>query len=762
MPVCVRCKTPLQCTCGQPQPIGQVAKQCPLEKGALWIHVTDTTGRNVPNVWAYREGAARAQSDANGLVMEDPLHAGACRVVMEALTGNLATQYDAPPELTKSATIADGAIAYVPFVLKGKARLRVEVVRSRRVPRELFKAAACTVTAELTRPAARFSMSEEMNSDEGVADFGAMTAGEYALTIKFADPADESRYEFVETSMQVRLAAGESKTVAFDVEELYTTVQLLAHCLLTIPKQFWSAATRRWTTNYNGLLDDVADISARVRFVQQTIDAAHGQADAATTNLKVFMVPECFFQGKYGAYEIANVDLLIGRLQDAVADVKWKDWVFVFGTVNGMMGPGEMFNICPVIRGGHGGSRSDYTRLIQKAKFSAELPTRAELTPPEPGLTRDRLVSDDMDFQSSESEATVGRLLQEMLEDGNRATVGALVARHGLTPAHWNEIQPLARAAVAARGIRDFTRDLRRCNLVEGATLDAYAFSGVISASSFESQANVKSIDLCLLRWVPLTPGFSRVRWRSAPAIRANAKAAVGATAAGELPFQFQRDALAARLATISDADWLDILDARTEWENFSFSSLPIVKKVLEHYLQEKAVATELLAPKSDVRELVFSSKRIAGPWIDDAAAALQPIKKIQFGLEICADHSYGTLKKSGRPIDIHLLPSCGMFPTTTSVAARAGGFIFNCDGWNKGPLDITRLDISTGGPGAPTTAGRNPLAPHSAIGRGGGGDLAMGSFVATRVPVAAGLDTPIFGEGPGELHVYPVQPLPV
>lgn len=62
----------------------------------------------------------------------------------------------------------------------------------------------------------------------------------------------------------------------------------------------------------------------------------------------------------------------------------------------------------------------------------------------------------------------------------------------------------------------------------------------------------------------------------------------------------------------------------------------------------------------------------------------------LNVGVEICLDHSDRRLRKSamrspwptaGDGVDLHLVPSCGMQLHAPSVAARAGGWAFNCDG---------------------------------------------------------------------------------
>ena len=54
----------------------------------------------------------------------------------------------------------------------------------------------------------------------------------------------------------------------------------------------------------------------------------------------------------------------------------------------------------------------------------------------------------------------------------------------------------------------------------------------------------------------------------------------------------------------------------------------------------------------------------------------------IRFGVEICLDHKRGRLKNLGiAPVDIQLIPSCGMTIHPESIVVRDGGYVFNCDG---------------------------------------------------------------------------------
>ncbi len=149
----------------------------------------------------------------------------------------------------------------------------------------------------------------------------------------------------------------------------------------------------KWMGRYHGLYSDLDDMNARIGLVEATLKVAYKRAAKDPTILKVFMIPECYFQGRYGSYlldsEEGSVSHLFTRLLNLVGEAKWRDWVFVFGTVNFTFGEAvrEMMNYSPVIRGGlgpagqagGGGEKDPQLRLIQKLTNSAELLDQSQL-----------------------------------------------------------------------------------------------------------------------------------------------------------------------------------------------------------------------------------------------------------------------------------------------------------------------------------------------------------------------------------------------
>lgn len=153
----------------------------------------------------------------------------------------------------------------------------------------------------------------------------------------------------------------------------YTKVQLISWELYTgpvvtarTPTSSGGVTKRGWYAGINAapstgaydarvdVLSQCQDVDARIKFTASAIDKAHALASTDTGTLKVFLAPEFLYRGAGGAYVhdllngwaeapadlglLANKDYsgkwggLFGNLKTLVADDKYKDWLFVFGT----------------------------------------------------------------------------------------------------------------------------------------------------------------------------------------------------------------------------------------------------------------------------------------------------------------------------------------------------------------------------------------------------------------------------------------------
>ncbi len=80
---------------------------------------------------------------------------------------------------------------------------------------------------------------------------------------------------------------------------------------------------------------DAGDMHAKCRIMYSAIKGAYDQLDPAVKNdgkiLKVFLAPEFFFRGSYGAYPPQVVAEIIPYMRNLGTDA-FPDWLFVFGT----------------------------------------------------------------------------------------------------------------------------------------------------------------------------------------------------------------------------------------------------------------------------------------------------------------------------------------------------------------------------------------------------------------------------------------------
>lgn len=121
----------------------------------------------------------------------------------------------------------------------------------------------------------------------------------------------------------------------------------------------------------------------------------------------------------------------------------------------------------------------------------------------------------------------------------------------------------------------------------------------------------------------------------------------------------------------------------------------------------------------------------------------------VKVGVEICLDHIHRRLGRQTQDLDLHIIPSCGVEAEGGCLAARPGGYVFNCDGDHdfadaQNSRDAhTQLFQVKAGPEGAALLGRR-IAPE-------------------RVMAVARADVDrYFPAGAGEVHVYSPQDLPV
>ncbi len=294
-----------------------------------------------------------------------------------------------------------------------------------------------------------------------------------------------------------------------------------------------------WKGRYHGYRDDAEDIDHRVAFVADTLDKAFAQADKHPTVLKVFMIPECFFQGVYGAYLVDDASKLLTKLQKLVAPVKWKDWVFVFGTVNSVFAPlppagigykreiYEMRNHAPVLRGGLGkenGFGETSTRMIQKLVNSAEL---ADELIPHPDPVRLQAINEDVQFADTENDDKVGKVLMEILNDKGESGAPArlFITDNGLPKEWWPSLTESLEGILGDWGLTRVTRAIRvACNdKINSRPLKDWVC--VTIAADVNKTSEIVSKKDAMLQavgseWQKQYSGLERAEWRTNTAAR--------------------------------------------------------------------------------------------------------------------------------------------------------------------------------------------------------------------------------------------------
>lgn len=95
---------------------------------------------------------------------------------------------------------------------------------------------------------------------------------------------------------------------------------------------------------YLGESNPMKDVHHRLRIMADAVAKAEEVSNKDSDVLKIFLAPEFFWRGKDGAYDVSDpfesqddeceeICHILQGLEELVADPKYKDWLFLFGTV---------------------------------------------------------------------------------------------------------------------------------------------------------------------------------------------------------------------------------------------------------------------------------------------------------------------------------------------------------------------------------------------------------------------------------------------
>ena len=123
--------------------------------------------------------------------------------------------------------------------------------------------------------------------------------------------------------------------------------------------------------HYVGLYDEKEDYNLRCGLMEEAvIDAYKAQnINREEHTLKVFVAPEFYFRGRRGAYSIKTYGKIVDRLRGFVRQLKYKNWLFIFGSIVCRLDDArrEMANIVFVQKGNSG---EEGARVVVKEHMS--------------------------------------------------------------------------------------------------------------------------------------------------------------------------------------------------------------------------------------------------------------------------------------------------------------------------------------------------------------------------------------------------------
>lgn len=506
MTPCTNCGKPLVCSCAKTQKAGYVIETCKKKNAAIWVLVMDHHGKGVEGVTVFN-GEKRIPTSSQGVVRFEDQVKSSYTITVGPVMDKDKDLYDLPEVPSQAVTPTPGAITQVLFTLRPKAKLKVELIPDGSFPLPPAQVVLERIVSKTYSQSKYNYVTEEKAKKShggGTADFATQPCDDYRIRV-IIDKKDEKEYGA--NDAEVTLEPGDDKLVKIKILRYFKTVRFVGLCLTTIGRQVWTGSNdlvvgferakaaggvivpdasdakaytkylfdywgssaedqkNGWKAKYNGPQSDVADITARVDFLQKNITKASATL-TDDTELKVFVAPECFFLGRYGAYPHEIFGSLIEKLQELVKDPKWKAWVFVFGTVNGtysLEDRSEIFNISPVIKGGWDGEDpGKYTRLLQKSYFSAEIIAKDDLIPPAKSeLDRAQLTEEAVgkSFHPTETEQHLGEQIKDLLNEIKEKKTVTQVA--DWLPKRLEDMRVETEKAISDKGLRDFVREIR-------------------------------------------------------------------------------------------------------------------------------------------------------------------------------------------------------------------------------------------------------------------------------------------------------------
>jgi hypothetical protein len=405
----------------------------------------------------------------------------------------------------------------------------------------------------------------------------------------------------------------------------------------------------------NGIPISAEDIAARIALVKTVLEEAYTGASTDTSTLKLFMMPEFFFRGKSGAYSLPDAELVVSSLQELVKESpKWKDWLFVFGSIISMADPNrtmieqEVYNTVLIQKGGFTDSSKAWeTATIVLKEFKSRIDFIKE---------KNLFLSEDVVLERvfhplTENQYRLEKMLRKMLITGDESFSRAPISFTPSELALWKKEKGKVVSKIngSTSDKQDFLKSFidvnqRRRNPVYGLVEKYLKGQDLLTESHYQTE-----------QYLQLMLADPKLKITSPKVI----------------------EGLDRQLKTLKDRK---ILLSKLE-QPVQRLTLPEYNLIANFLKSQKNLAEQLLSERSEVQAHLYDVSSV----FDFKSRG---IDGITFGLEVCLDHAKEKLARSKDlpAIDIQLVPSCGMSIEGGSTVARLGGYIFNCDGLQSKP----------------------------------------------------------------------------
>ncbi|MEM7584451.1 MAG: hypothetical protein AAF560_13770 [Acidobacteriota bacterium] len=477
-------------------------------------------------------------------------------------------------------------------------------------------------------------------------------------------------------------------------------VQCVGYAINTGPRR-----SQLGKQEYLGLEDTAKDVEARIALVKAALDKAAAASNIDASATKVFVIPEFFFRGRNGGYDLETImgfgspggaggQGLIGGLQELIKDDKWSKWIFVFGSTVGFSCASKEKEVLV------GDIKISFCKPVNEAETKAQGKTvyagdtaRVKKLVSSEGLTLE---------ETLRLLALRSRLVDAFMKDG-------ALKNH---PERDELARKTAENLVGHKSVADIAKPL----------------ASEVAASVNESLAKVDTKE----KYLELLAGFKakygeELKWEAAADDKQPLEAynitLVQEGGFGEVGEAHRK----ARIVIKRYKSGIDFIK-RGELKESVYAA---PADVLIDLAEGKDGVVEHLDPwlliKDDGSVNTAAVKKLeadtSAGYTHTSEQPLDPLGIVQLGnlhiaLDVCLDHWREVAKKTihafnhvemapvldkvlsrkaralmqsvDSGVDLHVVPSCGMSIVPEGVVAKEGGWVFNCDGLNGEKLSLS------------------------------------------------------------------------